>query len=978
MVLTKIQENLKVFVILGFILSCVIIPALSLCDTGWNYYIPYNVSNPIAIDQTYEGEILNVSGLSLASGNANYEIRVRQCEEENSACGTDVQIPVDIIDTDNSTWAKIAFQYNLTASKWRYYLICYDNAGASDPAYSDSMLLWSNLTNTCFKFGDIEGNFDNAGGLIENYTYSSTQIMEMANDYGMPSAYANSGWVTYRTDVDDTCTTVFDGFIYSEVNCTTGEIAGGYFNHKMFSNKNAVDIEGFIPGYAWMYQYSTDGLWDQNVDYWLNVSTEGKFTTGAPGTYRLENLAQENKAIGAYQAGETWMYGHLFNYTQINNIGTVGMEGGASPFDFTIFVGRNTTGFPYIPAGTTLNSRIGIFTGTAGTTLFNNESEIFMNHITGSLGSPVFCGSEFSESYTSPAYETDITIFGFNATNTTTTDINATLIWNGTSYNTTESSDTETWNFTASVPLPLILINATNYTFYWTYNKTWNNGTTYEYNYTPHNQTVNYAYEITGLLNSPSDVLEGDSFTSTVTITKQVNNAWFTGLVDFNGSNSTGSFSTNSSASAVYSVSLTAPSVNTTTNYTVIPYANVTHDGVTRLMSLATSNVTVYPMNITSSCALGDAAIIFYSKHEDNATTGPVLHYETHFTTYNGAASQEYNFTFTGNTTYWVCLVPTWLTFDIDMESQYSNSSGYATREYYFENNTLSNSTTTIDLYSHPEARTDSIEFTVRDSSNLVQSGVIIQANRYFIGENQYRIVAMGRSDDWGKTVIPLQTSDTWYQLILVDEDTVLSTYNQMVLTGDPVTLYTGVTSSQGYYDYYDSVAVSCYNSTVGDALTLACTVSDTSNSVNYYELQVKRLFSISNFTTCTNTLSAASGTLTCTITNYTNANYAWDIIAYFESDSPEPVVILDNGIIERGSTLVYNDSMGLFLTAVLSLVMGGIGLFSGGVPGAVIGSDIGLILGVVLGIVNVGFGISALVGLTVIGLVITFKGGQG
>jgi hypothetical protein len=583
-----------------------------------------------------------------------------------------------------------------------------------------------------------------------------------------------------------------------------------------------------------------------------------------------------------------------------------------------------------------------------------------------------------SETYQSTVYETNSSLFTIQYnTSSRVANITAQFSYDDqidTYYETPNYSNSSgLWNYNITYTIPVTrMANNTNNSFVWIYDVYYTNGTVYEDVLGDiHNQTVYHAYYLSSVPLSQYSMLEGDSFTTTATITKELNNAAFEGWFDYDSTNTTGTFTTNSSSQAIFSKTLTAPEVDTLTNYTLLTYANATSGGITALRSYPQITTMIYPLNITD-CMSGTEILTFYSKNEINDTEGPFIDLELHFILYKGGIAEEFNFTFADNNTYSICTTPGWASFDVDMEAKYYNTTdGYVTRNYYFQNTTLSNSTQNVYLYTILDTTdTPDITFTVRNIENIVQSGVLVKTNRYFIGENQYRLVAIGRSDDYGSTIIPLYTPSTWYQFILEKNGTVLNTYSQLILTSTSITLYTSPTEYLGYMDYYDDITYSCTNSTVGNSVTISCLVSDTSNTVDYFTLEVKRAFGITNVTECTNTLDATSGTLICIITNVTRGAYYSYLTATWPANSPAPEVSLWDGWFSSGTTLLFeSNAFGLVLTAIISLALAGTGaMMTGGNPAvAVIFANVGLFMGVALGLINIGTGIGTLIGLTLL-----------
>ena len=156
-----------------------------------------------------------------------------------------------------------------------------------------------------------------------------------------------------------------------------------------------------------------------------------------------------------------------------------------------------------------------------------------------------------TETFETPVYEGQNSTFWIKVNSTSDiTDVNAWLIWNGTSYAyTTKQQSGSYWTFTRVLTIPAIGNNDINASFYW--NFTYTNATsTYPQNFSSKNQTVNvlklfnctggnitlnftgYNEETTSLINYSMDStftywVAGKSFTKNFSYEYRNNNTYF-------------------------------------------------------------------------------------------------------------------------------------------------------------------------------------------------------------------------------------------------------------------------------------------------------------------------------------------------------------------------------------------------------------------------------------------------------------------
>src|SRR3990167_9601525 len=85
-------------------------------------------------------------------------------------------------------------------------------------------------------------------------------------------------------------------------------------------------------------------------------------------------------------------------------------------------------------------------------------------------------------------------------------------------------------------------------------------------------------------------------------------------------------------------------------------------------------------------------------------------------------------------------------------------------------NSTVNNQTQNISLYLLDQLYATARKIQVRDRVGEGVSGVYIYADKFFVGENLFRLIAMGLTNDAGDYWIYMKSDDTFYRFMLVQD----------------------------------------------------------------------------------------------------------------------------------------------------------------------------------------------------------------
>ena len=141
------MERIKLMVFGVFLVSFLIISVGVNAQNDWwntsyNHRRTLSVNNTINLVLEFEPIEVNITDMTDLS-NCYKEIRVTQCNQENQACNSETEIPVQVLNGDNSTFCEIIFQANISTNSYREYFVYYSNPNATIPNYTSETNLTS-------------------------------------------------------------------------------------------------------------------------------------------------------------------------------------------------------------------------------------------------------------------------------------------------------------------------------------------------------------------------------------------------------------------------------------------------------------------------------------------------------------------------------------------------------------------------------------------------------------------------------------------------------------------------------------------------------------------------------------------------------------------------------------------------------------------------------------------------------------------
>ena len=315
-------------------------------------------------------------------------------------------------------------------------------------------------------------------------------------------------------------------------------------------------------------------------------------------------------------------------------------------------------------------------------------------------------------------------------------------------------------------------------------------------------------------------------------------------------------------------------------------------------------------------------ALNFTTYDEQNLTRLSNFRFDGTFEQWTGSGTirREKSFTNESVSELNLCILPTDETFFIDAIMEYDeadNESIYTLRNYFFQNDTISNSSQDIFLYLLKSSASTSFILKVQDDSLLPVSDVLVEINRFYPGTNEFRVVQIAKTDDSGKSVGFFETEIVDYKFfITLDNETLLETGIQKVIPEtSPFTLTFNIGEPLGE-PWASQEPIEDLNSTL--------VWNDTSGFVTYVYIDTSTLFSLARLlvtkqdlanatndsVVCNETSTLTSATLICNV-GTTNGFYIAS--AFITRDSSEDL-----------------DKQITFQVETLSGVVGFLGLFYG------------------------------------------------
>lgn len=529
--------------------------------------------------------------------------------------------------------------------------------------------------------------------------------------------------------------------------------------------------------------------------------------------------------------------------------------------------------------------------------------------------------------------------------------------------------------------IPLMQVNNTNNSWFFANNVSFTNGTIVRNNSETNNQSVFFAVFPENISWNDFQYLEFDNAFNKLVVNDYANKATVTAnfTVWYNTttttSNLVSTFVTgysNKTFNQTISVEL-AFNLNETRNLTA--YAIVSYNGSSRVMNFTNVTTLVFQQAITN-CSVGTVsvtpALTFFMLDEENddAINNASLQTSTNIIR-NGRLIRNFAFSLnlsnTNNQS--LCLYPLFTSIQHTTQVQYSKPS-YAIRTYYVAGN-LTNNTQNVNLYLLLSSQASQVIFKVLNEEKQPVSNVTLKIQRFFVGSNSYKTIAILSTDFEGKSVTNLKVADIYYKYLVEQNFSVLKETepSQIVCTTSFCPPYVVIIDiaerlASFYFRTLGNIASACFfNETTS---ILRCTATDLTGTVKRFNFIVDKKQALTFETICDDSQVSSAVTFTCDLGNTTNGLYRYALTAV-----SNPTIYLEGGFLDFGQAIADWGTTGLF---VLMLLIMGTGLARVTSAEQMIVAQIAtLVLAYMIGLVHLS-NVGNLIALIVVGAIVVWK----
>jgi len=300
-------------------------------------------------------------------------------------------------------------------------------------------------------------------------------------------------------------------------------------------------------------------------------------------------------------------------------------------------------------------------------------------------------------------------------------------------------------------------------------------------------------------------------------------------------------------------------------------YFNLSFDYGSNIFN-ANSSVNIQTINPTGFkvCSGGDLLVYnFTIRHEVNDTILTNGTFEATFVIYSSdpANNGTINITLNNLRSYPICLIDNSTQLRTNSIINYYQA-GYDPRQYYLTNASVTNMTNNISLYLLEQIYANGVTFSVTDQLQQALIDRIIKVERYIVGENRYKLIAMGKTNKDGQYIIFLRLNDAFHKVTVEENNTVVFTTQE--LTQFLTTTYNIIISPNSVANLFktiDGVTFTTPLSYINASKTFTVSYSDTSGKSTEGCLIITQIGIGKISQTCT---TGSSGTLFYSLGNRT------------------------------------------------------------------------------------------------------------
>ncbi len=280
----------------------------------------------------------------------------------------------------------------------------------------------------------------------------------------------------------------------------------------------------------------------------------------------------------------------------------------------------------------------------------------------------------------------------------------------------------------------------------------------------------------------------------------------------------------------------------------------------------------------------------------------------------------------------------------------------YSVEYYNILNQTIANITVPrhIALYNLKEKDTTKFRLTFRDGSFVLAPNILVQVHRQYIEDNDFKIVEIPLTDNNGQTMLNLVRNDIVYNFIMVDEsNNVIAIFNSVTvfcqdfIIGECTINLNAESIAEETYDYNEEFGISLTSPTFDNSTGLISITFITDDLLpKTISMDVLRNNAFGNRSVCSNSLTSASGTLSCNASAVTDSDQFLFVHSFVNGDQASQDTINLNA-----STLNFGIIDGAFYAFLIILLL--ITLFMEDKKILVISLGLGWVVVISLGLVS-------------------------
>jgi len=412
---------------------------------------------------------------------------------------------------------------------------------------------------------------------------------------------------------------------------------------------------------------------------------------------------------------------------------------------------------------------------------------------------------------------------------------------------------------------------------------------------------------------------------------------------------------------------LTVPTVVDDVNisfYWNFTYVNSTG---TYVQNFSSKNQYVYGFGLTN-CTGGNITLNFTAYDEENYTNQLNFSMDLYVNYWvSSDVIENFSYSYTGNDTYYLCIVPPDSEVYANITIRYWNAS-YPTRYRYYRNTVLTNTTQNISLYLLNSTNSQNVLFQTYNNQEYQIPNAII--SNYRLMGTDWNMVVNGITDDTGSYTLHLDSTMNYNIIITATGYVTKNIYLIPVLTTYKIYLQTGETIIPSYWTYWNQVSGTC--TYTNSTRILNCVWDDNSEHLTAIHLQVTITNNTNSISYCDNSSSLSEGQFVCNFGEPANNTFIWAFWGEFGSIASR--IPFDSGtwtdiiVVSMGLT-------GLLVTFLLVVTAGGLGLTLHNPMFTIIMILIGVGASFLLGMIDFASSmLSVIIGFFIAGGILVFK----